>query len=105
MADNNKKPGAKVTIMAKKNGKEIAEVTTGKDISVTPPIPVGPLNKQGGVRRLHSRVIKAALKGQITVDEMSKFSYAMNNHSKIIEAETLSDRLDRLEKTMEGGTQ
>jgi|APSaa5957512535_1039671.scaffolds.fasta_scaffold238907_2 hypothetical protein len=105
MADNSKKPGAKVTIMAKKSSVEITQVPTGKDVSVYPPIKAGALNRQGGVRLLHSRVIKAALKGQISVEELSKLSYSLNVHSKIIENETLSDRLVLLEKTMEGDSQ
>lgn len=90
--------------MPKKKTDEIAQVPQGQDVSVCPPIKAGPLNRQGGVRLLHSRVIRAALAGHITVDELSKFSYAMNNHSKIIEAETLSDRLERLERAMKGGS-
>jgi len=88
--------------MPKKSGVKLPQVHEPAGQVVIPPIKAGPLNKQGGVRRLHSRVIKAALRGEISVEEMSKLSYAMTNHSKIIENETLSDRLDRLEKAMEG---
>jgi len=52
---------------------------------------------------MHARIIKAALKGELPIEEMARFSNSLMIQSKVIEAETLEDRLDRIEQAMGAG--
>ena len=58
---------------------------------------IGPLNTVQSVRRELGRVYRLARKGEITIEELRAFTYALKILSELVEHAELEGRLDALE--------
>lgn len=65
-----------------------------------PPIRIGPLNSQKGVRSQIAKLYRKAVRGEISPQDASKLTYCLHTLSKVIETETFEDRLKTLEETI-----
>tara|TARA_B100000315_G_scaffold117171_1_gene107424 strand:- start:175 stop:480 length:306 start_codon:yes stop_codon:yes gene_type:complete len=77
--------------------------TVGYEGEILPRIPrPGALNSLTRVRRELSRVYRDARQGRLETSELGRYAYALNILSKIVEAESLEERLASIEQMLEG---
>ena len=87
----------------KQTGKNIVDLSVVRHVQgqVMKPPRVGPLNTQKGTRSQIAKIYRRTVRGEIDPADGSKLVYMLHTLSKVIETESLEDRIKRLEEREE----